>query len=214
MVSGTYDIEAFIKNGEVGFANIEKYIKKYGIDLNKNVSILDWGGGVGRVAHLWEKKYPNVNLCVSDYNPLFVFLLKRLLKSAVVIRNNILPPLNIEANSIDVVYAISVFTHLDREQIVLWMDEIYRILGENGVFIFSVQGDGRARELSDDLYGRFKENGFVEIGKEEGSNYFASFHCEEFMRDIIDKKRWKILEFVPDGAVDARQDLWIIRKQN
>ncbi len=212
MVSGTYDIEAFIKNGHMGFLNIEKYIKKY-VDLKKEVSILDWGAGVGRVAHLWEEKYPNINLYVSDYNPLFVFLLKRLLKSAIVIRNYILPPLDIKSNFIDAVYAISVFTHLDRKQIELWLEEIYRILRKDGIFIFSVQGESRVKELSQDLYDRFKEDGFVEIGKEEGSNYFASFHSKTFIENIINKDKWEILEFIKDGAIDARQDLWIIRKK-
>ncbi len=213
MVSGTYDMEAFIKNGETGFNNIEKHIEDLGIGLNNKLTILDWGAGIGRIAHFWKEKYSNMYLYVSDYNPFFTFLLKKHVKSNKVIKNNLLPPLDILDKSVDVVYAISVFTHLKKEEISLWLNEIYRILRKDGIFLFSVQGKDRVKELPEDFYKKFNFKGFIEIGKEEGSNYFASFHSKEFIENLINKDKWEIKGFYYNGAIDARQDLWIISKK-
>ena len=51
------------------------------------------------------------------------------------------PPTSLPAGYFDLIYAISVFTHLNKEMQFSWLSEIDRLLAPNGIFIASLDGD-------------------------------------------------------------------------
>ena len=102
--------------------------------------------------------------------------------------------------SFDLVYAFSVFTHLDIKAQKAWRDELRRILRPRGILLLTVHGNaykGRltAKELEDFNSGR----PVVRLGQFPGGNLCVSFHPESFVRETL-AEGFEIVDAVPEGA--------------
>ncbi len=62
-----------------------------------------------------------------------------------VFRNEEAPPLPLDGDSFDLIWAISVFTHLS-DQWAAWLLELHRILREDGVLFATIHGPDRSEE--------------------------------------------------------------------
>ena len=66
--------------------------------------------------------------------------------------NGSLPPLNISDHSVDVLYCVSVFTHLSENQHNAWLKEILRVLKPGDLFVGTFHGEKcRDRLLASEL---------------------------------------------------------------
>ena len=105
---------------------------------------------------------------------------------ATFLRNGEEPPLDLPANSFDLVYAVSVFTHLT-EHWSGWLAEMHRLLRPGGLGVFSflgemlweVSGAGRFTEWVDDETGMMV-TGLGRTWDEGGPNVF---HSEWWLRE-------------------------------
>jgi SAM-dependent methyltransferase len=128
--------------------------------------ILEWGCGSGRVArHMQKIKAPTQQLRGVDID-----------KEAVAWANANLgpyfsacdldPPLPFGPAMFDLVYAYSVFTHLERQNLKRWAEEIARILRPNGVFLFTILSDtamvALAPNSGDEFYAAYAKTGIYD----------------------------------------------------
>ncbi len=108
--------------------------------------VLDFGCGVGRTLRhfLAEAEVAELHGCDID-GPSIAWLQEHLSPPLHVLRNEESPPLPYEAETFDLIWAISVFTHLT-ELWSAWLLELHRILAPGGLLIATYMGEGTAAE--------------------------------------------------------------------
>jgi ubiquinone/menaquinone biosynthesis C-methylase UbiE len=99
------------------------------------------------------------------------------------------PPLNLEDNSVDILYCVSVFTHLSEELHFEWINEIMRVLKPGGVFIGTFHGDKTKHKLFSDELVKYEQGELVVRGNVyEGSKNFVAIHSDLFVRNKLLKE--------------------------
>ena len=74
-------------------------------------------------------------------------------------------------------------------------------------------GTTRAPHLRRELGELFEAGQFVITDDEHsGKNICAAYHPEQYVRNIL-AKGFRILDFIPGGATDANQDVFLIQKE-
>ena len=196
--------EAYDKTGLNDAKMIMKIIRKY---CNSNrLTICEFGCGPARIIrHLRSIDSGIDKLVGTDYNIDTINYCKKVIPGVNFIKNNLAPPLDLPDKSIDVLYCISVFTHLSNEMHFKWIEEIRRILKTGGIFIGSFHGD----ESYDNLLPSEKlliSNGeLVTRGKvKEGSRIYTAYHSDQF----IIEKLLKDFDFINKENVHFGQTVW------
>jgi SAM-dependent methyltransferase len=112
-------------------------ILQYGTETSPH--ILDWGCGPGRIIrHLPSLlKAVQPKMYGTDYNARTIDWLKSIQQDIHFSVNQLDPPLSFSSEYFDVIYSISVFTHLSEKMFFEWLKEIKRLLKPEGIFIFT-----------------------------------------------------------------------------
>ncbi len=135
------------------------------------------------------------------------------LKFADIRRNDLAGRLDWPDRSFDLVYSLSVFTHLTESVGLAWIEELTRVLKPGGHLVITTHGDHyRANLTPDDREAYDRGEAVVRLLGRDGSNDFATFHPPAYVRDRL-TRGLDIVEHRPEGALgNPRQDLWLLRK--
>jgi SAM-dependent methyltransferase len=215
MVSGGYyDSRSFLENGAVGAECITAILKKNSIDIAAARSILDFGCGCGRVLRNWSKLgRPEIHGC--DYNPAHVAWCREAFPFARFEVNGLTPPLSYPDQTFDLIYTISVFTHLPVEQHRPWMVELQRVLRPGGALLLTFHSESRLAERKDiapEVRERFRRGEPVALADAyAGTNVCATYFPETYARGEL-AAGLRVLDIVPGGAKDASQDVLLLAK--
>jgi SAM-dependent methyltransferase len=211
LVTGTPDIGWFFEGGARAAESIRSILGKNGIDIGQTRALLDFGCGCGRVARHWQRLQAEVHGC--DFNRRLVGWCRRHLRFARFEGNALRPPLPYPDGRFDLVYALSVFTHLPEDLQGPWMDELRRVLAPGGHVILSVHGRRYVDELSPAERERFEEGRLVV--RQEGSagtNVCGAYHPFEYVRQTL-ARAFTLVDYRPEGAQgNPRQDLVLLRR--
>ncbi len=102
-------------------------------------AILDFGCGCGRVLRHLPRVWPNARLFGSDVDEELVSWSRRKLPGlAQWHTNEYLPPSKFGSESFDIIYAVSVFTHMNEKAQSAWLHEFQRILKRGGLLLLTV----------------------------------------------------------------------------
>jgi SAM-dependent methyltransferase len=210
-VAGTPDIEWFLESGAAGFRSLRDALSEQGTDVARLRSVLDFGCGCGRVTRHWAGVGPRVWGC--DYNPALVSWCRTHLGFARFEVNALGPPLPFADASFDLVYALSVFTHLTEDLQTAWMAELHRVLEPGGLLAVTVHGARYAGELSPEERRRFQEGELVVRRVESaGTNLCGAYHPEEYVRRRL-ARDFAVVAYLPEGARgNPHQDLVLLRR--
>ena len=115
----------------------------------------------------------------------------------------------------DLIYAISVFTHLSAEYQFLWLNELRRILKRNGILILTLHGDKVSKYLPYDVKSRLKASGFLYLKTANLDHIFPdwyqnAYHTENYVRSKYENY-FKVLYYIP-GCMRNNQDAVILQK--
>ena len=174
---GNPEYQSFHHWGWNNAQEIAHYIQQYA--PVESPQILEWGCGLGRIAsHLvQDHAYTGVDIDRSS----IAWCAEHLQGRFTV--NNPNPPLPFPNDSWDVVFAVSIFTHLSEKAHLAWRDEIFRVLKPGGVFIFTVHGEREAGNLTDADRQRFDQGNLVtKSGVAEGSRTYLAYHPDAFVK--------------------------------
>ncbi len=208
------DYSRYYHNGKKTTEWLINLVKPYLPD--GSTDILDWGCGPGRIIrHLPDVIPEAASYTGTDYNFRSIRWCKNNLPDIMFTTNELMPPLPFEPNSFDLVYGISIFTHLSEIAHEAWIDELHRIIRPKGLLFLTLHGNVFVSKLDAAEKEAFGNDELVVRGQvKEGHRTFIAFHPEEFV------KRWagkfECLQHIP-GEIEngkAAQDVWIFRKNS
>lgn len=196
-------------------ADAKLMVKRFSKHIElKDKKILDWGCGPGRII----RQLPQIigNGCEyygTDYNKKSVEWCSQNLPGIAFNNNSLEAKLPYADSFFDVIYGISIFTHLSEKAHYDWYAELYRVLKSGGIMYLTTQGDNFKAKLSDTEITQFNNNEIIVRGNvKEGHRVYSAFHPKGFMQKFFGNAT--ILEHIETPPVESwlPQDVWIIRK--
>jgi len=205
-VAGTADADWFLRGGRAGYDAIAAHVP-----LNELGSVLDFGCGCGRVTRYFREHEGDV--AGSDVSRDAVAWCRSNLPFARFEVNGLAPPLAFDDASFDLVYALSVFTHLTADLQLAWRDELGRVLRPGGRLLVTTHGSSYLPRLDEDERARFERGELVvRWGDVVGSNLCSAYHPERYLRETF-ADGFTFLELEAEGARgNPTQDLVLLQK--
>jgi len=176
--------------------------------------VLDFGCGVGRVLRHWAD-CEGVELYGTDYQDDAITWCRENLAFAKVQTNTLVPVLDYPSGHFNVIYCLSVFTHLPEDMQAEWFAELVRILAPGGVIYFTAHGVHYSYLFDQNSASRFAEGHLVVTGADHpGTNICAAFHPPRYVKQAFAAKfGLEFLEHLPCGARgNPEQDSYLLRK--
>lgn len=209
--TGTSSLRWYFDGGVLAAESITGILAAHGVDLQRLRSLLDFGCGCGRVIRHWAGLPGSIHGC--DYNRQSVRWCRRHLTFAEFAVNELRPPLPYEDGRFDLVYALSVFTHLPEPLLFEWLRDLRRVLSIDGWLIVSVHGEAYVHELSRDQQREFRDGRLVVKGADAvGTNRCGVYFSEAYVRRHF-SDGFRLVDFLPRGAKgNPAQDLVLLQK--
>ena len=184
--------------------------------------ILDWGCGTGRIVQHLHHLQPYALLYGADINAAMIEWDHAHIKGVHFSLIDVNPPTTYPSNYFDLIYGISVLTHLPKKYQVKWMEEISRILKQEAILLATTHGNYFVPQLiyqeriSLEKNGLFeKENHSAEKKLSAGDRNYTVYETAQFFEQLINKDFKIISHFdgveYPDKF--GGQDLWILQKK-
>jgi SAM-dependent methyltransferase len=208
LVAGTEDEGWFLAAGRAAVGDLAPLVAG-----REPATVLDFGCGCGRVARAWNGR-GQVGVAGVDTHPLAIRWCRRNLSGGRFFVAELGTELPFADREFDLVYALSVLTHLNvplQEQV---LAEIARTLKPDGRFAVSLHGVANAAALVPELRKEFDAGRIVVAAYgPQGSNFVNAFHPHAAAVELF--SRWFELEsFRPSGASgNPPQDLYILRRR-
>ena len=217
-VHGGRDLAPFFIEGHSAAQKIaalgDQYLGPKGL-----VEVLDWGCGCGRVSRWLNRPDWRMHGVDIDHENA-AWCHQHLGKGEAWLGCDLEPPTPFEDASFDLIFGISVFTHLGEEAQFRWLSELKRLLRPGGVALVTVHGLASAArfDLPDSAWAQWFERGFFDLGPSrdleavfgELEHYRGSLHTAEYVR-----AHWSSVlevEAVHPAVIGNHQDVVILRR--
>lgn len=200
------DAKSFLEVGQRCVADLEAGLAHAGErSMESFTRVLDFGCGCGRTLRWLEGLTPRAHLAGTDIDAECVDWCAANIPFAHFSRNELLPPLEFDDEAFDLVYAISVFTHLRESAQDAWLAELQRITCPGAVLLLSTHGPRTWPSLPPRYRGQVERDGFLWVDSTDNA-----YHSPEYVRD-----RWAahfdVVDIIPHG-VFGYQDLVVARR--
>ncbi len=206
------EYSAYFYGGRESAEDLFKYFSKY--KSQKDLNVLDWGCGPGRIIrHMPNLFDTGCGFYGTDYNSKSINWCFNNIPNIEFSHNNLFPPLNYTNNLFDIIYGISIFTHLSMEMHFAWINELHRILKKDGIILLTTAGKAFKTRLTRNEISQFENGNLIIRDKvKEGHRTFTAIHPVKFMQELFSD--FEILEHIERDPVDnyIPQDIWIIKK--
>lgn len=179
--------------------------------------ILEWGCGVARIVrHLPGKVAADAEITGADISKPMIEWNAAHIPGVRFVKTDYYPPLPFADQSFDMVYALSVFTHIEYRLQQDWLREIQRVLRAGGVFLFTTHGRKYHHALSEAELKELREKGgATKSYQQKGHRMMGTYNsCEAFKAML--PSGLELLAYY-DGVEHPEkvggQDLWIVRRK-
>jgi SAM-dependent methyltransferase len=213
LVTGTEDVRWYAESGKYAARSIITTLERNLIPIDSLHTILDFGCGSGRVIRYW--RHLKAEVFGTDYNSESIEWCQQHLRFAKFSVNQLDPPLPYEDQKFDLIYALSVFTHLDESRQVAWMVDLARVLKPNGFLLITTVGacPFHLRRLSPAEQDRFRRGELVVSAEGlAGTNRCAAYHPPGYVRRHL-ARDFHVIDHLQGGAFgNPYQDVYLFQK--
>ena len=213
----TYQLiyQKFIEDGELAAREITEWTKPY-ITPIQNPCLLDWGCGAGRIIRHLSALQPHALLYGWDVNEEMIGWNKKHYPNISFTAMHSFPPMLYAPSFFNLVYGISVFTHIDAGLHVSWLIELHRILQTNGILLITTNGPYYYKKLLPVQKKILIVKGlYTQTYFKQGHRMMSTYHQPAYFTKMIEPY-FTILEYY-DGAMHPHkiggQDVWILQKR-
>jgi len=215
-IQGVSGARAFGKGGTICRDDIEVALGRVGIRLGDLHNVLDFGCGCGRTLIPLSRSFPDMRLFGTDIDEEAVAWCGRELKGLSVSVNGPAPPLAYPDSAFDLVYAISVFTHLDEQLQYEWLDELSRVTKPGGYLLATIHGPSSWSSVPTGQRESLKKKGFLFFKTDIMKGflpdwYQAAYHSEEYVRQNW-TRRFQVVCYQPKGMMNYH-DVVILQRE-
>lgn len=208
LVAGSAGIDEFLEIGAMAVEAIDAGLHDAGSSLDAKRRILDFGCGCGRV--LRHLAGLDAELRGVDVNSRLVRWSQSNLPFAHCEVCAAEPPLPFEPETFDLVYAISVFTHLPEQAQLRWIEELRRVLAPGGHLVLTTTGDVYRGKLTGDELERLDRGELiVRHPGVAGRNACIVVHPPEYVRRTL-AASLSLAAFSPRRLVE--QDVYVFER--
>lgn len=200
--------DRFLAVGALCKGAIEDVLGSEGIQLEQMESILDFGCGCGRTLRHWNGvKGPALH--GTDIDDTLVQWCRKNLTFVEARTNDLSPPLGYAEGTFDLVYALSVFTHLTEKLQFDWIAELARVVKPGGYLLISTKGEEALGGLDESEQAAFRRGEAVFLYEEAaGTGLCNAWHPAEYVRETLTGD----LEYVRFAPAAIGQDIHLLRK--
>ncbi|HEY3835395.1 MAG TPA: class I SAM-dependent methyltransferase [Bryobacteraceae bacterium] len=208
----------------------------HGVRLRENINVLDFGCGVGRQLLHLTRQFPAPRYFACDVDSTLVEFIEQNYPTVRAHVTRFDPPLPFEAGSMDMIYSVSTFSHINPEHQKSWLKELRRITRPGGYCFLTTEGwtalRMMGRLLDIEAAGKqlretgifYKEYDFYPVETQRRNlsptvnllrgidqSYGSTVITPEFVREKWPAAGFEVVNVV-EGIIDARQDLIILRR--
>jgi SAM-dependent methyltransferase len=206
------DASFFLRSGESQAELVRDLLREDGTSIEELESILDFGCGCGRVLRHWAA-LESAHVSGCDIDARMIEWCAANLPFAEVAVNELSPPLPYDDASFDLLYALSVFTHLSEELQHAWMEEARRVLRPGGYVLISTLGEYYVsrKRLTESERAAFARGELVVLyERSAGTSLCSAYHPPEYIRDRL-ARGLDVVTFRA-AAAEGGQDVHLLRK--
>lgn len=224
-VAGNRDISSFVSSGGFCLGYIRDALLAAGVDLASGTKrVLDWGCGCGRIARHWAQYLPYIDLHGCDIDEIGIQWCQHNLPFGSFSVSGTAPPLPYPDGYFDIVYGVSVLTHLTLSLQYAWMQEIWRLLKPDGVAVLTTMGpsllphvllrlcNGDRADSEGVGVISIDEELFVYIQREEGTNDTATVETAAAFALVF--YPFQVAFYRPRYGLIGIQDTYVLRKKS
>ena len=202
----------FFRVGEATADCIHEAVTRAGASLTQSCVALDFGCGCGRTLMWLNRRFPEVAWHGADVDTQAIDWCRAHLPAASFIVNQPLPPLPFPDRRFDLIYGISVFTHLDEPYQRAWLAEFRRILKPGGLVLLSFYGRDSWQHL--DQASAIERGAFVFCRSQKLRGilpewYHTAFQSQQRIVEML-SAHFVDVDYVERGA--GYQDLAVARR--
>lgn len=175
--------------------------------------ILDWGCGPARVTRHMAQLLPLAQVHGTDYNSSTIKWCSESFDKIDFRINKLNPPTEYPADNFDLIYGISIFTHLSENNHFNWTAELHRILADGGIALITTHGDAHKVKLTPAEQIIYEDHQMVfRQGEKEGHRTCTAFHPPAAFMKLVQEK-FMVLHHEPGKIHDwgIGQDTWILK---
>ncbi len=219
IVVGHRNVDSFIKSGDEIMAGFARLVTKADQDLSEYSHILDFGSGCGRILRALPK-YTNARLVGCDLVPEAITWCQKNMDGKFLVGQEY-PPLPLEDNRFDLIYAVSVLTHLDADHQYRWLEEWCRLARPGGLLIVTFRGESAVENESPDLQKEVADGWRIGGGIYyrtsrywQGvypSYYQGTYHTYDYVHQHW-SRFFEVVDIFPRGSAVTNQDIALLRK--
>jgi SAM-dependent methyltransferase len=199
-----------------------------GVDISRVKRALDFGCSSGRVLRVLNAAYPDTDWVGCDPNGRAIEWAGEHVPGIEFFVSADHPPLQLGDDSLDLAYAISIWSHFAPELGLRWLAEMHRVISAGGHLVITTHGltsvalftqhHHRTPQQADEILGALYRRGWwyaPEFG-EEGDwgvvnpEWGTAFLSPEWLLTQL-CPRWRVLEFAP-GRNQGNQDVYVLQR--
>lgn len=220
-VGGSLEREVFLAIGRQCADDLRALARLAGKELDTcGGPVLDFACGCGRVIRHFKDHAPDAAWFGSDIDPEAIAWCRDNLGAVARFgTNGFQPPTSFAADTFEIVYSVSLFTHLDEQDQFRWLRELERILKPGGILIASTHGAYTHLQLPPADAEAMRRDGFLYRVGQTGKlklDGLPDFYQTAYTTEAYVRRTWgEIFEVVAyrERAVSGYQDAVVLRKR-
>ncbi|HEX5386106.1 MAG TPA: class I SAM-dependent methyltransferase [Gemmatimonadales bacterium] len=208
---GSPDLPSFLKEGERHYRTIEASACPHGPGGQDAARVLDFGCGCGRTALWFRKHRPELAYTGVDLDRECIGWNERHLRFGHFLVGSPRPPLPFDAGSFDLIFSISVFTHLSEDLAAAWLAELARVARPRAYVLLSIYAQREIEALPRVQRNQLDKTGLYHARSGVMHRIFPDFYQNTYHGWDYIVRRWGQFFEVVDRVNIGVQDLVVMR---